>query len=99
VGASEFFAKQPHAKWCHCWRAIGGLAASGIGELLLADAVRRALGAARLLAVHAIVVDARDEPAAAFYRCFGFASFPNRPFRLFMPVTDAIEAMSRALSG
>jgi GNAT superfamily N-acetyltransferase len=71
----------------------------GIGELLLADAVRRVLGAARSLAVYAVVVDAKDEPAATFYHCFGFTPFPNRPFRLFMPVTDAIEAMSHALFG
>jgi hypothetical protein len=44
------------------------------------------------------VVEAKDEQAAAFYRNFGFAPFPNRPHRLFIPVTDAIEAMSRALS-
>jgi GNAT superfamily N-acetyltransferase len=72
---------------------------AGIGDLLLADAVRRVLGAARSLAVFAIVVDAKDEPAARFYRNFGFTPFPNRPFRLFMPVADAIEAMSRALPG
>lgn len=67
----------------------------GIGELLLADAVRRLLGAARSLAVFAIVVDAKDEKAASFYRDFGFAPFPNRPLRLFMPASDAVEALSR----
>ncbi|MGA2794715.1 MAG: GNAT family N-acetyltransferase [Roseiarcus sp.] len=71
----------------------------GVGDLLLADAVRRVLGVARSLAIFAIVVDAKDEEAAVFYRNFGFSSFPNRPYRLFMPVADAIEAMSRALSG
>jgi hypothetical protein len=42
---------------------------------LLADAVRRVIGAARSLAVFAIVVEATDEKAAAFYRDFGFAPF------------------------
>lgn len=70
----------------------------GVGELLLADAVRRALEGARSLAVFAIVVDAKDENAAAFYRDFGFAPFPSRPLRLFMPASDAGEAVSRALS-
>ena len=70
----------------------------GVGDLLLADAVRRVLGAARSLAVFAIVVDAKNEIAATFYRDFGFTPFPNRPQRLFMPIADAIEAMSRALS-
>lgn len=69
-----------------------------VGDLLLADAVLRILGAAKSLAVFAIVVDAKDEPAAIFYRNFGFISFPNRPFRLFIPVADAMEAVSRARS-
>jgi GNAT superfamily N-acetyltransferase len=70
----------------------------GIGDLLLADAVRRVLDAARSLAIFAIVVDAIDENAAAFYRDFGFSPFPSRPLRLFMPATDAVAAIARALS-
>ena len=70
----------------------------GLGELLLADAMRRVLGAVRTLAVFAIVVEARDEKAAAFYRDFGFKPFPSRPLRLFIPASEAAEAVSRALS-
>jgi GNAT superfamily N-acetyltransferase len=70
----------------------------GVGDLLLADAVRRVIGAARSLAVFAIVVEATDVKAAAFYRDFGFVPFPNRPLRLFMPASEAAEAISRALS-
>jgi GNAT superfamily N-acetyltransferase len=70
----------------------------GVRDLLLADAVCRVIGAARSLAVFAIVVDAKDETSAAFYRDFGFAPFPSDPLRLFMPASDAAEAISRALS-
>jgi GNAT superfamily N-acetyltransferase len=70
----------------------------GIGDLLLADVVRRVIGAAHSLAVFAIVVEATDEKAAAFYRDFGFAPFPNLPLRLFMTASAAAEAISRALS-
>ena len=70
----------------------------GVGELLLADAVRRVIGASHSLAAFAIVVEARNEEAAAFYRDFGFAPFPSRPLRLFMPMSEAAEAISRALS-
>jgi GNAT superfamily N-acetyltransferase len=70
----------------------------GVGDLLLADAVRRVIGASGSLAVFAIVVEAVDEKAAAFYREFGFTSFPNRSFRLFMPIAEAAKAVSRALS-
>src|SRR5437870_1723593 len=70
----------------------------GVGDLLLADAVRRVIGAARSLAVFAIVVEATAEIAAAFYRDFGVVPFPNRPLRLFMPASEAAEAVSRVLS-
>jgi GNAT superfamily N-acetyltransferase len=70
----------------------------GIGDLLLADAVRRVIDASRSLAVFAIVVDTIDERAAAFYRDFGFEPFPSRPLRLFMPASEAAEAVARALS-
>ncbi len=67
-----------------------------IGELLLADAVRRILDASRSVAVFAIVVEAKDEPAAAFYRGFGFISFPARARRLFLPTSVAAAALSSA---
>jgi GNAT superfamily N-acetyltransferase len=71
----------------------------GIGAVLLADAVRRVIGASRSLAVFAIMVEATDEKAAAFYRDFGFAPFPNRPLRLFMPASEAAEAVCRGEGG
>ena len=70
----------------------------GVADVLLADAVRRVIGAARSLAVFAIMVEAIDEKAAVFYRDFGFVPFPSRPQKLFMPTSEAVEAVSRALS-
>jgi ribosomal protein S18 acetylase RimI-like enzyme len=67
----------------------------GMGELLLADAVRRILGAARSVAVFAIVVDAKDDTAATFYRRFGFQSFPLQPSRLFLLTSTALAALDR----
>jgi ribosomal protein S18 acetylase RimI-like enzyme len=68
----------------------------GLGALLLADAVRRILDASRTLAVFAIVVDAKDDRAAAFYESFGFRRFPTRPGRLFLLTSTAAEAFGRA---
>ena len=68
----------------------------GMGELLLADAVRRILGAARSVAVFAIVVDAKDDTAAAFYRRFGFQPFPLQPSRLFLLTSTALAALDRS---
>lgn len=67
----------------------------GIGELLLADAIRRILGAGQSVAVFAIVVDAKDERAADFYKAFGFVPFPLRPNRLFLPTATASAALEK----
>ena len=61
----------------------------GVGELLLVDAIRRILGAGRILAVFAIVVDAKDERALEFYKAFAFRAFPLRPNRLYLLATTA----------
>jgi GNAT superfamily N-acetyltransferase len=68
---------------------------NGIGELLLADAVRRILGASRLVAVFAIVVEAKYAVASAFYEGFGFRPFPLRPRRLFLLASTAAAAFER----
>lgn len=67
----------------------------GVGELLVADAIRRILGASQTLAVLAIVVDAKDEWAATFYEGFGFRRFPQRPSRLFLLASSAAAALER----
>jgi ribosomal protein S18 acetylase RimI-like enzyme len=67
----------------------------GVGELLLADAVRRILGAAQSLAIFAIVVDAKDERAFEFYRTFGFEPFPLRPKRLFLLTATAVAGLEK----
>ena len=68
----------------------------GLGELLLADAVRRILTAGRSLAVFAIIVEAKDDRAIAFYESFGFRPFPTRARRLFLPTSTAAQAFTRA---
>jgi GNAT superfamily N-acetyltransferase len=67
-----------------------------VGELLLADALRRILSAARAVAVFAVVVNAKDDTAAAFYRRFGFQPFPLHPRRLFLLTSTALAALDRA---
>lgn len=65
-----------------------------VGELLIADAIRRTLSAARSVAVYAILVDAKDERASAFYQRFGFRTFPSRPNRLFLLTETAANALA-----
>lgn len=68
----------------------------GVGELLLADAIQRILGAGRSIAVFAIVVDAKDEHAVKFYRTFGFRAFPLQPRRLFLLTATAAAGLQAA---
>lgn len=56
----------------------------GIGELLLADALRRSLFASRQVASFGVVVHAKDAQAHTFYREFGFIPFPESESRLFI---------------
>jgi predicted GNAT family N-acyltransferase len=64
----------------------------GIGDLLLADALKRALGMSKNIASAAVVVDAKDEKAHCFYSEFGFLAFPETAKRLFMPM-ETIEKL------
>ena len=53
----------------------------GLGGALLADALERAQRAE--IAAFALVVDAKDELAAAFYRHHGFTALPEATLTLF----------------
>jgi GNAT superfamily N-acetyltransferase len=55
-----------------------------LGGALLADAAVRA--ARSEVAVFALMVDAKDDGAAAFYRHHGFEPFGGDPRRLFVPL-------------
>ena len=58
----------------------------GLGETLLLDAIRRVVRASTTIAVYAIIVDAKNEGARAFYECYGFRVFASEPRRLFLPL-------------
>lgn len=58
----------------------------GIGELLLMEALKRSLDQSRSIASMAVVVDAKDEEAKAFYIRYGFIELPDHPDRLFLPM-------------
>lgn len=58
----------------------------GIGSVLLVDACKKVLLAEAVLAVAGLVVDAKDEAAARFYRHFGFEPLVSSDQRLFLPL-------------
>ena len=62
----------------------------GLGGALLADALDRA--ARSEIAAFSLVVEAKDELAAAFYRHHGFIALPDSPLTLFLPLATALAA-------
>lgn len=58
----------------------------GLGETLLMDALHRSLASSKQVASAGIVVDAKDETGAAFYRKYGFIELPKIERRLFLPM-------------
>jgi GNAT superfamily N-acetyltransferase len=62
-----------------------------LGAALLFDAIHRTWRADP--AVFALLVDAKDDRAAEFYRHFGFVNFSGRQARLFLPLATAAKLM------
>lgn len=58
----------------------------GLGGALLADALDRAVRSE--IAAFALMVDAKDEAAVAFYRHHGFIALPDSPLTLFLPLAS-----------
>ncbi len=61
-----------------------GFKGQGLGSALLADALGRA--ARSEVAAYALMVDAKDDAAANFYRHHGFIALPDSSRTLFLPL-------------
>lgn len=66
----------------------------GLGAAMLADAFARAHKAE--IAAYALIADAKDEAAAAFYRHHGFIPFDHLPLSLFLPFSTALPLMAES---
>lgn len=58
---------------------------SGVGGRLLARALVRCVAAAEHVGSLGLLIDAKDEGAADWYRRFGAESLPDRPLTLLLP--------------
>ena len=58
----------------------------GLGKALLKDAILRTMQAAEIAGLKLLLVHAKDEPAADFYRKHGFEPVLDDPLKLFLPV-------------
>lgn len=60
----------------------------GLGALLLAEALQKAVAAGEVAAARLVVVDAIDDEAAKFYVRYGFIPAPGHPLRLYRRMKD-----------
>jgi GNAT superfamily N-acetyltransferase len=58
----------------------------GLGRLLIGCAVERCLKAREEIASYALIVDAKDDKANAFYEHYGFVPFKDRRRTLYLPL-------------
>ena len=65
----------------------------GLGTALLNDAIRRALQAAQIAGVTALLVHALSEPARRFYLSRGFIESPIRPMTLCLMLATVEQAL------
>lgn len=68
----------------------------GIGALLLAEALRKAITAGEAVAARLVMVDAIDELTAGFYAHHGFLAVPEHPLRLYRRTKDVRASLEAA---
>jgi predicted GNAT family N-acyltransferase len=69
-------------------RLAGSLGArgQGLGELLLQNAIKRIMQARSTIGVYAVVAEAKDSAAEAFYRKYGFRMCDATSRQLYLPL-------------
>ena len=64
----------------------------GLGGAMLADALARSMRAE--IAAYTLLVDAKDESAADFYKHHGLMALPTQPLKLFLPLSTVADMTS-----
>lgn len=64
-----------------------------LGGVLLFDAIRRTCESG--IAAFAVIVDAKDDHAAAFYKHYGFVPLESTGRSLFLPIGDALKRLMK----
>ncbi|MFZ4626458.1 MAG: GNAT family N-acetyltransferase [Rhodoferax sp.] len=72
---------------------------SGVGAALLLHAMQLTVQLAQHIGLFAVVVDAKNEAAAAFYERYGFGRFPDQKMSLFISTAVIRRALASHPSG
>lgn len=70
---------------------------AGLGGELLRDALARCAAAADEIGGRAVLVHAKDDAAASFYRRYGFQAMPQNPNHLYVLMKDLRASIRRSL--
>jgi predicted GNAT family N-acyltransferase len=62
----------------------------GYGELMLVDALQKALNVSIQVASLAVIAEALDDKAVSFYIKYGFRQFKLEPMKLYLPIKSII---------
>ena len=65
---------------------------AGLGRSLLRHGLALALELSERVGIYAVVVDAKHDTAAAFYRKLGFVPFAARPLSMYLPLATLADA-------
>ena len=66
-----------------------------LGERLLTDALARSVDLSAKLGIHAVVVDAIDQRAKAFYEKYQFTQLSDSELHLYLPIATIAAAFSK----
>lgn len=69
---------------------------SGLGRILLAQALRDCYEAGKTFAFVAVILDALDDRAKSFYQQWDFAELPGHPYRLFL-TAGQLDALMKSI--
>jgi len=67
-----------------------------IAFIIALDALKRSLAVANQIGIVAVIVDAKDEKAVAFYKDYGFTAFPDNHRRLFLSLSTIKKLVYRS---
>jgi len=67
----------------------------GHGEILLIDAMQKTVSVSKSMGIAGLFVDAKHQPAKAYYQQFGFLSLPEQLDNLFMPLSTLAHSLNQ----
>lgn len=64
----------------------------GLGKFLLMDCINRVVSVSHAIGIFAVIADAKDEAAKAFYERYGFRPFTQQPLKLLLTLATIEKA-------